>query len=105
MLSSRERRLLAMPSDAYLLQLLGARSEKGARDFVRRYGERLPLTYYETELSNKAWYVVVTGPYASKIKAQAAIKQLPSGLQKQKPWARPVVDVQQQIRAHKNPQG
>ena len=90
-----------MPESGYVLQLLGARSEQGARDFVAQYGARLPMTYYQTELKSKPWYVVVAGPYQDRSAALRAIKQLPTGLQKQKPWARSVLDVQVQIRAYR----
>jgi len=94
----REQRLLALPEGAYMLQLLGARNEANAQGLVKRYSNRLPMSYFESRLKNKPWFVVVTGPYNTKEAAKAGIKHLPSELKTLKPWLRRAGDIQDDIR-------
>jgi DamX protein len=100
-LPPREIRLLGLPEANYMLQVLGSRSEQSARDFVKQYIDKLPITYFESQLGNKPWYVALTGPYADKPAATAAIKQLPAALQRQKPWAKSITSIQAAIRSHR----
>ncbi len=94
----RERRLLNMDADAFLLQLMGAEDEQRARAFVKQYAGRLPITYYESRRQSKPWFVVVTGPYADKDQARAGIAVLPERVRRQQPWVRSVASVQEDIR-------
>ncbi len=95
---ARERRLLSLPADVYMLQLLGSVDEGRVRGFVKQYVGRLPVTYFETTRNAKPWFVALTGPYDDRADALAGIKVLPPELQKQKPWARSVAGVQKDIR-------
>lgn len=97
-LSERERRLLSVPESAYMLQLLGARNEANAQGLVKRYSGRLPISYFETRLKDKPWFVVVAGPYNTKDAARAGIKHLPPELKGLKPWLRRVGDIKDDIR-------
>jgi septal ring-binding cell division protein DamX/type II secretory pathway predicted ATPase ExeA len=94
----REQRLLDMPTANYMLQLMGGLDEQRVRDFVKKYIAQLPLTYFETRLNGKPWFVVVTGSYPDKVTAVAAIQKLPAELQRQKPWARSVSSIQADIK-------
>lgn len=96
-LSEREQRLLSLPESAYMLQLLGARNETNAQALVKRYSGRLPISYFESRLKNKPWFVVVAGPYDTKDAARAGIKHLPAELKALKPWIRRVGDIQGDI--------
>ncbi len=100
-LPAREQRLLGMAADQYMLQLLGAREEQRARDFVKQYVGRFPLTYFQTSLNDRPWYVVVTGPYPGREQAAKAIGHLPEKLQSQQPWIRSVASVQADIRSNR----
>lgn len=93
----REQHLLAMDSDAFLLQLMGASDESRARGLVKAYVGQLPITYFEAERNAKPWYVVVTGPYPSKQAARDGIARLPEALRRQQPWVRSVAGVQAEI--------
>ena len=95
---ARERRLLKLPADAYMLQLMGGLDEPRVRGQVKLYVGRLSVTYYEGRRKGKPWYVVVAGPYDNKLEARRAIKVLPESLQKQKPWVRSVASIQKDIR-------
>lgn len=94
----REQRLLDMTATDYMLQLMGGLDEQRVRDFVKKYINQLPLTYFETRLNGKPWFVVVTGSYRDKNTALAAIESLPVDLQRQKPWARSVSSIQADIK-------
>ncbi len=97
----REQRLLAYPESNYVLQLIGSVEEARAREFVKRYINRMPVTYFETRLKGKPWFVVLTGPYEDKSAALAGVKVLPQELQKQRPWARSAASVQKDIRSNR----
>ena len=97
----REQRLLAYPQTNYLLQLFGSVEETRAREFVKRYINRLPVTYFQARLKGKPWFVVVTGSYSDKPAAHAAVKTLPAELQKLRPWVRSVASVQKDIRSNR----
>lgn len=97
-ISAREQRILNLPATAYMLQLMGAIDESRTRGLVKQYIGRLPVTYFETHRKEKPWFVAVAGPYDTKEAALAAIKVLPSKLQKERPWARSVASLQQEIR-------
>ncbi len=97
----REQRLLAFTATNYVLQLIGSVDEARAREFVKRYVNRMPVTYFETRLKGKPWFVVITGPYDDKPAALAGVKVLPSELQKQRPWARSVASVHKDIRSNR----
>ncbi|MGK0441106.1 MAG: septal ring-binding cell division protein DamX/type II secretory pathway predicted ATPase ExeA [Pseudohongiellaceae bacterium] len=95
--SKQEQRIMNLPRNAYMLQVLGARKEESAVALVKKYTNRLPVTYFETVLKNKPWFVVLLGPYDNRDKALSAVQQLPQALQKQKPWARSVSGIQAEI--------
>lgn len=95
----REQHLLEMNADQFLLQLMGASEEARARGLVKSYVGQLPITYFEARRQGKPWYVVVTGPYASKQEARDGVDELPGKLRAQQPWVRSVAGVQQEIRA------
>ena len=97
----REQRLLDMDSDAFVLQLMGSVEEQRARDLVKEHIGRIPLTYFESLLKGRPWFVVVTGPYKDKDAARRGIGALPGKLQREKPWVRSVSGVQEEIRKHR----
>ncbi|WP_019528359.1 SPOR domain-containing protein [Dasania marina] len=97
-LGAREQRLLDMPANAYMLQLLGSRKEQSAKDFIAPYQRQLAITYIATSLKGQPWYVVLAGPYDDRAQALAAMAQLPQALQRQKPWARSLSGIQADLR-------
>jgi DamX protein len=98
-LSAREQRLLALDGGTFMLQILGSSSEQGVRDYVKQYVGRLPVSYFETEMRQKPWYVVLAGPYTSREQAEQAVLGFPQDIQKQLPWVRSVDSIQLDIRA------
>ena len=97
--------LLKLPSDRYSLQILGARLETTIEAFVK--GRKFTQPYYilQLERGGKPWFMLLVGNYASSKDARSAISLLPTAMQNQKPWARPVSKIQQQIRNKFNTSG
>ncbi|HAW16973.1 MAG: SPOR domain-containing protein [Oceanospirillaceae bacterium] len=97
--------LLELPSNHYSLQILGARLETTIEAFVK--GRKFTQPYYilQLERGGKPWFMLLVGNYASSKDAKSAISSLPAALQNQKPWARPVSKIQQQIRNKFNTSG
>ncbi len=98
-LSAREQSFMALAPSGYMLQILGSSNEDGVRDYVKRYAGRFSISYFETEMRQKPWYVVLVGPYAGRDEARQSIQALPAEVQKQKPWVRSVSSIQSEIKA------
>ncbi|HET8711555.1 MAG TPA: AAA family ATPase [Spongiibacteraceae bacterium] len=99
-LNAEERAVLAFPSSNYVLQVIAAASKATIDKFTDGAGKGMQLYCYRTQLRGKPWLVVVTGPYADKNAALAALAKLPPAVRKQQPWPRSVANVQADIRAH-----
>lgn len=91
---------LLKPSSGYIVQLLGSSSADGAQAFRGEWQARVTGTLYQYEAvhNDKPWFVVVSGVYASKAEASAAVNALPPKLRSQSPWVRPVTDAQNALR-------
>ena len=99
------RALLKLPSNRYSLQLLGARLETTLEAFIG--GQKMSQPYYiiQLERSGKPWHMLLVGDYASSRAARDAIPSMPLTFQNLQPWARPVAEIQQQIRNKFNTSG
>lgn len=97
-LSVDEQHLLKLKSEHYVLQILGAHSEKKLQAFVKKNGLQNKTHYYRTQHNGKPWFVLVYGDYANKGLAEQAIAHLPLEVKQSKPWARTVAVVQAAIR-------
>lgn len=73
---------------SYVVQLFGSRDREAAHRFVRQQGLTGKSNVVGTRRDGAPWYVVVTGPYATRVAAAAAIRGMAPALQKQKPWPR-----------------
>lgn len=98
-----EERLLALAPDAYMLQLMGARSLASLQASVQRSAFPGPVYYFQTQLNGKPWFVAVTGPYregddSGRAAASGAVDSLPSALRAAKPWPRSIRSIQEDIR-------
>lgn len=72
----------------YTLQLAAGTDKKAIQAFIKRHHLRGKATYFHRLRDGKDWYILVHGSYAGYSKAKQAINQLPSAVQKAKPWAR-----------------
>lgn len=89
--------LQSAPASHYTLQL----SSASRSDTLNAYARQQKLQNYQvyaTQRDGKAWYVLVSGNYASAAEAKRAIATLPADVQAKKPWAKPVRQVQQDLK-------
>lgn len=72
----------------YTLQLTAGRDKKAIQAFIKRHRLRGKAVYFHRLLDGKDWYILVHGSYPGFSKAKQAIRQLPTAVQKAKPWTR-----------------
>lgn len=97
-LLAEEQHILSLPSDYYTVQVLGSYNEKEVAEFIHKYNLKGKAAYYRGDNKGKDWYVVLYGFYPTSAEAKAAIPTLPEGVQKQKPWVKPLMSVQEGIK-------
>ncbi|EFV1876050.1 cell division protein DamX [Salmonella enterica] len=89
--------LKSAPSSHYTLQL----SSSSNYDNLNRWAKKESLknyVVYETTRNGQPWYVLVTGVYASKEDAKRAVSTLPADVQAKNPWAKPLHQVQADLK-------
>lgn len=97
-LSTSELAFMALPEGRYSLQVLGARYEATAQQFIGRLqGVALPNYMLKLERGGEDWYVVLLGNFESSSAAKQALGDLPRHVRDLQPWARPVLKLQQQL--------
>lgn len=72
----------------YTLQLAAGTDKKAIQTFIKRHSLRGKSAYFHRLRDGKDWYILVHGSYPGYSKAKQAISQLPSAVQKAKPWTR-----------------
>lgn len=100
-LTADERELLSWSNKQFALQLLGAGSSATVAKFMRQSTDATKLYAYQTELNGRPWFIVVSGPYASRNAATAAAETLPPALRNQKPWPRAMKNIHADIKQRK----
>ena len=99
-LSSAEQALISATSSSFVAQLFGSYSENSAKVFIQENKSKAgQLLRYRTEHKGKSWFVVVSGPFASKAVAKEAVGKLPAKLRKQQPWVRSIEPIQELLNA------
>lgn len=97
-LSADERMFMQNPSNNFTLQLVASSSKAGIDGFLQQY-KAVDIRVFRRVRAQKTWYVATTGLYPDKRTATNAIKNLPAKLAKQKPWAKSLAQVHDEIRA------
>ena len=90
--------LQSRPGAHFTLQLLGGRSEKSLREFLRQNRIPDPVATIHTIHKGDDWYVLVHGEFPSMAAAQAAIPTLPANVRRGKPWPRSFASIHAIIR-------
>ncbi|MDP2242764.1 AAA family ATPase [Pseudomonas sp.] len=85
----------AQAGSRYTLQILVARAEASAQEFVREHGAQ--YHYFKKQHQGQPVYVVTYGSFASSEAARAALKGLPEKVQVGKPWPRPFAEIRHEI--------
>ena len=90
------RQVLALPSNQFTVQLLGAASRANVEAFVQRH-QSAPLYWFVSENQGRPWYVVIHGSYPSRAAAQTAANAFSGELGRLQPWIRSLSAVQQDV--------
>lgn len=85
---SQEGWLWSQDPSHYTLQLTAGTDKKAIQAFIKRHRLRGKAVYFHRLRDGKDWYILVHGSYSGYSKAKQAISQLPSAVQKAKPWTR-----------------
>ncbi|EAM5642402.1 cell division protein DamX [Salmonella enterica] len=89
--------LKSAPSSHYTLQLSSSSNYDNLNGWAKK--ENLKnYVVYETMRNGQPWYVLVTGMYASKEDAKRAVSTLPADVQAKNPWAKPLHQVQADLK-------
>lgn len=80
--------LAAKPNEDFLIQISRQNSEKAAYAYLKKHKVTGPIGIYRESLAAKTTYIVTYGDYRDLKSAKEAIKTLPAGVQKYKPWVR-----------------
>ena len=85
------------PSGHYTLQLSSSSNYDNLNNWAKK--EKLDkYVVYETSRNGQPWYVLVSGIYASKDEAKRAVTSLPADVQAKNPWAKPLHQVQADLK-------
>ena len=89
--------LKSAPSGHYTLQLSSSSNYNNLNSWAKK--EKLEkYVVYETTRNGQPWYVLVSGIYASKDEAKRAVATLPADVQAKNPWAKPLHQVQSDLK-------
>lgn len=80
--------LEAKPDEDFLIQISRQNSKKAAYAYVKKHKVTGPIGIYREALADRTTYIVTYGDFRDLKSAKAAIKTLPEGVQKFKPWVR-----------------
>ncbi|HCI4588267.1 TPA: cell division protein DamX [Klebsiella quasipneumoniae subsp. quasipneumoniae] len=85
------------PSGNYTLQLSSSSNYENLNNWAKK--EKLDrYVVYETSRNGQPWYVLVSGIYSSKDEAKRAVTSLPPDVQAKNPWAKPLHQVQADLK-------
>ncbi|MGK9174258.1 cell division protein DamX [Yokenella regensburgei] len=89
--------LKSAPGSHYTLQLSSSSNSTNLNAWAKK--ENLKnFVVYQTTRNGQPWYVLVSGVYASKEDAKRAVATLPSDVQAKNPWAKPLHQVQADLK-------
>ncbi len=85
------------PGSHYTLQLSSSSNSTNLNAWAKK--EKLQhYMVYQTVRNGQPWYVLVSGVYASKDEAKRAVSTLPADVQAKNPWAKPIHQVQSDLK-------
>ena len=90
--------ILEQNSEYYTLQLVSGHQQSTIENFIKKYQlDDRQLCYFYSQRNGKGWHNLTYGVYPDHTTARNAVKQLPSGLAKEKPWIRQMRTIQSEI--------
>lgn len=87
--------ILAQKSDLYILLFLGSKHKKEIINFAQDENIKGQFAVFETNRNGNEWYHLILGTFKNRDAAKLAIQQIPEQLNK--PWIRPIKDIQKVI--------
>ena len=85
------------PSSHYTLQLSSSSNYNNLNAWAKKESLK-NYVVYQTTRNGQPWYVLVSGVYASKEDAKRAVSSLPADVQAKNPWAKPIHQVQADLK-------
>lgn len=89
--------LKSASSSNYTLQLSSSSNYDNLNAWVKKSNLK-NYVVYQTTRNGQPWYVLVSGVYASKDEAKRAVSTLPADVQAKNPWAKPIHQVQADLK-------
>ncbi|WP_230353499.1 cell division protein DamX [Lelliottia sp. WAP21] len=89
--------LKSAPSNNYTLQLSSSSNYDNLNSWAKKSNLK-NYVVYQTSRNGQPWYVLVSGVYASKDEAKRAVSALPADVQAKNPWAKPIHQVQADLK-------
>ncbi|EOL8879393.1 cell division protein DamX [Enterobacter mori] len=89
--------LKSAPSGNYTLQLSSSSNYDNLNGWAKKSNLK-NYVVYQTTRNGQPWYVLVSGVYASKDEAKRAVATLPADVQAKNPWAKPIHQVQADLK-------
>lgn len=85
------------PGSHYTLQLSSSSNSANLNAWAKKENLQHYMVY-QTQRNGQPWYVLVTGVYATKDDAKRAVSNLPADVQAKNPWAKPIHQVQSDLK-------
>lgn len=89
--------LKSAPGSHYTLQLSSSSNYNNLNAWAKKESLK-NYVVYQTSRNGQPWYVLVSGVYASKDEAKRAVAALPADVQAKNPWAKPIHQVQTDLK-------
>lgn len=89
--------LKSASSSNYTLQLSSSSNYDNLNAWAKKSNLK-NFVVYQTTRNGQPWYVLVSGVYASKDEAKRAVSTLPADVQAKNPWAKPIHQVQADLK-------
>lgn len=89
--------LKSAPASNYTLQLSSSSNYNNLNAWAKKSNLK-NFVVYQTTRNGQPWYVLVSGVYASKDEAKRAVSTLPADVQAKNPWAKPLRQVQADLK-------
>jgi len=85
------------PGSHYTLQLSSSSNSANLNAWAKKENLQHYMVY-QTVRNGQPWYVLVSGIYANKDEAKRAVATLPADVQAKNPWAKPIHQVQSDLK-------
>lgn len=89
--------LKGAPGNNYTLQLSSSSNYDNLNNWAKKENIQ-KYVVYQTTRNGQPWYVLVSGMYATKDDAKRAVAALPANVQAKNPWAKPLHQVQSDLK-------